>query len=114
MESGLNDSREARAARNQAMFRAVNERLKDLNQAFSAIVGTYSITCECADTECVEPVEVTPDEYAAVRHEANQFMVLPGHVYPDVEKVVKEVDAYAVVAKEGLAGEIAVADAAGE
>ena len=114
MEASFEESRRVRAARNQSMFRAVNERLREMNEGFSSLAGTSTITCECADPECVEPLEITPDEYAAVRHEAAQFAVLPGHVYPDVERVVQELDGHTVVEKIGVGSEIAAARHGGD
>jgi hypothetical protein len=107
MEAVAQEEREARAARNQALFRSVNERLEDLNEAFTAITGTFTIACECADTTCVQMIEVDPDEYSAVRAEPRQFLVRPGHVFPDVESVVSESDDYVVVEKFGEAGDVA-------
>jgi hypothetical protein len=103
------DEREVRAARNQSLFRAVNEQMRALDQAFATVTETFTIACECADTSCVERLEIHPHEYLAVRSEPRQFAVLPGHVYPDVETVVRESYAYVVVEKIAGAGEVAEA-----
>ena len=100
------DEREVRAARNQALFRAVNERIRDVTEGLASITETFVIACECADIECIETLAIPPDEYVAVRGEPRQFAVLPGHVYPDVERVVEERDAYVVVEKTGAAAEV--------
>jgi hypothetical protein len=91
------DAREIRAAQNQAMFRAINERITELNQAFEEILGTFSITCECADLSCITLIEIPYDDYRAVRENPRRFVVLPDHVYPDVETVVSRADGYTVV-----------------
>jgi len=91
--------REVRAARNQAMFRAINEQMTRLNEAFEMLTGTYVIACECADTHCIETLEIATEQYEAVRKEPNRFAVLPGHIYPDVEAVVEETERYVVVEK---------------
>jgi hypothetical protein len=109
MNSHSQHEREARAARNQSLFRAVNERLEDLNHAFESVSDTFTIACECADTTCVEMVQIKSEEYEAVRAEPRHFVVCPDHVYPDVEVVVREVEGFVVVEKMGLAGEIAEA-----
>jgi hypothetical protein len=95
--------RQVRAARNQSMFRMVNERLTELNEAFQSIDGGYVIACECADVGCTEMLTITADAYEAIRREPNRFAVLPDHVYPDVETVVDEHPGYVVVAKHGAA-----------
>ena len=107
MESSSQDEREVRAARNQALFRAINEKLKTLNEAFAEVTDTFTIACECADTACIAMIEIHPHEYAAVRAEPRHFAVLPGHVYPDVEVVVRESDGYVVVEKTLAAAEAA-------
>src|SRR3954451_6318609 len=101
--------RQVRAARNQAMFRAINEKMTQLNKAWQALDNTYLIACECADTLCTETLSITADEYEAIRKEPNRFAVLPGHVYPDVEEIVEERDAYVGVDKVAVAAEVAEA-----
>jgi hypothetical protein len=116
MEPSPQDERELRAARNQALFRAINEKLKTLNEAFAEVTNTFTIACECADTACLAMIEIDPHEYAAMRAEPRRFAVLPGHVYPDVEFVVHESDGYVVVEKTLAAAEAAemLARATGE
>jgi hypothetical protein len=99
MKAGTQRDREVRAARNQAMFRAVNEKLRELNQAFSKISETYAIACECADTSCVRTLDVSMEEYLTVRAHPNRFVVLAAHVIPDVESTVARNDGYAIVEK---------------
>lgn len=107
MEENSQHERELRAARNQSLFRAVNEKLMELNDAVAALSETSVIACECADASCVETLEISGEEYAAVREEPRRFAVLPGHVYPDVENVVSESDRYVVVEKIAAAGDTA-------
>ena len=115
MES-YKDEREIRAARNQSMFRAINEKITELNFAVDDWSRTYVVACECADTRCVASLEITQEAYAAVRREPHRFVVLPGHVYPEVEHVVEEFDNYVVVEKERAAAEVAeaLADGSGD
>ena len=53
METANQRDRDLRAARNQALFRVVNEKMRELNEAFSDVSETYAIACECADVSCV-------------------------------------------------------------
>ena len=107
MDADSLNEREVRAARNQSLFRAVNEKIRDLNEAFSSLTETFVIACECADTTCIRTLEISRDEYVAVRKEPRHFAVLNGHVYPEVEKVVGETERYVIVEKNAVAGEIA-------
>jgi hypothetical protein len=93
------DERQERIGRNEALFRSVNERLEDLNDAFATLTGTFRVVCECGDGSCAEQVTVTVREYERVRAEPDLFVVRPGHVAPDVEQVVEAHHGYEVVRK---------------
>ena len=99
MDDGSRHDREVRAARNQALFRSVNEKLRDLNDAFADVSETYAIACECANTTCVETVEIPMQDYLEVRAHPNRFVVLTAHIIPDVESVVAGTDGYVIVEK---------------
>ena len=101
--------REVRAARNQALFRAVNEKMRKLNDDVASPTGNFTIACECADTSCLEMIEMIPGDYLAMRSEPRHFVVLPGHVLTEVETVVRKGDSYVVVAKVETAAKVAEA-----
>jgi hypothetical protein len=93
-----------RAARNQSLYREINERLEDFNEVFSRIADLDpEWLCECADENCVEPMRMSLGEYETLRSQSNRFAVLPGHVYAEVERVVTENERYVVVEKLGAA-----------
>lgn len=98
--------REVRAARNQALFRSINEKLRELNEAMSAASRTFVIACECADTSCLATFDIPAERYEQIRANPAHFAVRPGHVYPEVEDVVEETegDPFVVVRKRGAAG----------
>ena len=73
----VHEDREIRAARNQALFRAVNEKLGKLNEVFATLAGTLSIACECADSNCITLLEVSPAAYREARRSPRTFVVLP-------------------------------------
>jgi hypothetical protein len=98
---------EIRAARNQALFRAINDELRG-----SRADGDEShlrIACECADSGCVETLAIELERYTRIRDDATQFAVLPGHVYPEVEVIIAEHSGFVVVEKTGEAARVAVA-----
>jgi hypothetical protein len=101
--------REQRAAKNQSLFREVNERIEPLNQAFTSINRTNDFVCECADESCAEMIALSVAEYESVRAAPNRFLVAPGeeHVWDDVERIVEKRDRYWVVEKLGHAAGIA-------
>jgi hypothetical protein len=103
--------RNERAARNQSIFREVNERVVALEQGgLQELDGDGSLVhaiCECANAGCHEPIVMDIVGYTAVRSSPLLFVVKPGHEWPDVEHVVAERDGYVVVEKVGETGEMA-------
>jgi hypothetical protein len=97
------------AAHDQSLFRGVNERLRELNEAFEA-VDDSEFLCECARQECMQPVSIPISAYEEVRRVPTHFAVAPGveHVFADVERVFEEHGAYWVVEKFGVAGVAAI------
>lgn len=97
-------ARDDRAARNEALFRRVNERLEEVNEAFHTVVDDAEFVCECASIDCVERIELPLAEYEAVRSVPTQFVVKPTHVLPESEQIVEERGEYTIVEKVGHAG----------
>ena len=83
-----------KAARNQSLFREVNERIDQL-----ALGGEIEFVCECADLECSDTIVMTRSEYAAVRENPHGFPIKPGHEDPEIERVVDRHPRYLVVEK---------------
>jgi hypothetical protein len=101
-------SREERVAKNEALFREVNERIKRMNEHLDTR-NEADFICECGDADCTQPVSLTLAEYEDVRSRGTHFAVVPGHVAPDIERVVAHYSRFAVVEKtEARAAGIAV------
>jgi hypothetical protein len=99
-----------RAAQNQSLYRTINERIKELNQTFAqAGVENSEWICECADTDCTLRLSATLSEYETVRSNPRTFMISPGHVYPEVERVLDENDRFMIVEKLAHSGQVAEA-----
>src|SRR3954470_20088224 len=96
---------EERAARNEALFRAVNEEIRDVDRRFG--VSASSFICECADDKCVVRLSVPPAVYTATRANSTRFLVAPDHEDPSLERVVERHDGFFVVEKFGTAGDVA-------
>jgi hypothetical protein len=100
--------RHERLARNESIFREVNERIEDL--AKSGDFGAFEsiqILCECGNAECQEPLHVSVAEYERVRGEPTDFFVAPGHAIPAIEKVIDHAQNFEVVRKLEEEGELA-------
>jgi hypothetical protein len=102
---------EERLAKNEAIFREINERTRSLQERFGPEDPTTAFEeflCECGDQLCVERVKLTIREYESVRDEPTQFVIRPGHSMPQIERIVIEHERYVVVVKLDDAAEIAV------
>ncbi len=58
-----------------------------------------SFRCECDDDACIETILMSAEEYQRVHHKTKYFVVVPGHVAPDLEEVITSFSSYAQVAK---------------
>jgi hypothetical protein len=101
MSSGLEQ-----VARNQIVFRAVNERIAELTRRLNK-TGVCLFICECGDPACAESLEVLWEEYEAVRADPARFIVLDGHQRRGVERVVDGNGRYLVVERIAVAAELA-------
>jgi len=102
------DDRERRIGRNEALYRSVNERIEDLNEAFGTLTDTMTVVCECGDGSCAQQIDVPVADYERVRSDPELFLIVPGHEIADVEDVVERHDAFDVVRKrEGGPAEVA-------
>jgi hypothetical protein len=101
--------RQERAARNQSLFREVNERIKNVNDGFHVFTTLNDWVCECAIDSCVERIEMTTQEYEHVRQNGARFFVAPKdeHVWPEAERVVERLPNYWIVEKIELGARIA-------
>lgn len=90
-----------KAARNQSLFREVNDQIAGLNETFEQFAPTGDWVCECAESTCMETISMTLTEYEALRADGNRFAVRPGHERADVEEVVEANERYLVVSKLG-------------
>lgn len=100
------DSRETRLAKNETLFREVNERIEAaVGRVGRADGHIYEFVCECSNTDCTLFLPLTLAEYEAVRSDSRQFIVAPGHDLPEIEEVISRTAGYQVVVKQGEAAE---------
>jgi hypothetical protein len=91
-----------RQARNEALFREVNERIAQLGERAQAWSpdGRVEFLCECGEGEgCGQRVSVPIDVYERVRSQDDRFVVRPGHETPELEQAIEWTDEYVVVDK---------------
>lgn len=96
--------RKQRIVKNEQEFRDYNNRrlqVEDVSPTDTEALLPF--VCECGDTDCIETLAVTPAQFVDAHSAPNRFLVKPGHVYPDVERITVEQPTYAIVEKYGSA-----------
>ena|SRR5579862_712101 len=102
------DARERRLVENEAVFREVNEHIKEAAGAASAREPhVYEFLCECSNSDCTILLELSLVEYEHVRRDPTRFVVAPGHDLPEIEDVIFRSNRYQMVRKRGAAAAIA-------
>ena len=95
--------RDEARARNEELFRNVNERIETVSQTVAQDDPLMQYLCECDSRSCYERVRATRGEYESVRSQPTHFIVLAGHQDPRVERVILSNDRFLVVEKQGAA-----------
>ena len=88
----MDEAQKKRLAMNEALFRDVNERIREISDTFGQKDATYDFLCECSDPGCAEKVVLTPEQYEHVRADSTRFVVAKGHAMPEIESVVAQAD----------------------
>jgi len=70
-------------------------------QDADAIRDVVPFVCECGDTDCIEGMEMTVDDYMSAHSAPDLFTVKPGHVFPEAETVVESHDSFWLAEKDG-------------
>jgi hypothetical protein len=100
------EAREERLAKNEVLFRSVNEAIEQQALRFGGI-DEYEFICECASRTCLDRITLTLRQYEHIRADGTRFFVAPGHANVELEKVVERAARYHVVQKDGAAGIVA-------
>ena len=104
----MDEAEERRKAENEAIFRDANERIRDARVELLSTTGPTPFLCECSAPECRTIVMLELADYEFARSNARHFIVADGH--PDGGgDPVRDGDGYTIVAKDGVAGEVAEA-----
>lgn len=101
--------RVTRRARNQTLFREVNERIAELLNRLDGEAATQSFICECSRTGCTDMIDVPLATYSRVRDDPTLFLLAVGHEDPSHEDVIEIHDGYLIAkTKPGIASQMAV------
>jgi hypothetical protein len=92
--------RKQRIVKNEQEFRDYNNRrLQAEDVPATDAEDMIPFVCECGNEDCIETLAITAAQFVEAHAAPNRFLVKPGHVYPDVERVITEEHTYAVVEK---------------
>ena len=94
------NERKRRIGENEAIFRNVNEQVRELTETLATATGTMKVVCECGARSCTDQFEITTDAYAQVRSDSTLFVVKPGHDLPETETVVDKNEIFWTVQKD--------------
>jgi hypothetical protein len=97
MSESNGNSREQRVVKNETEFRAYNARREQLERGVAD--GPLPFVCECGDEHCIRALEATAEEWERAHSQEDLFLVLPGHVFPEYERVVEQREGHWVVQK---------------
>jgi hypothetical protein len=99
------DPQLARIARNESIFRRVNEAIAQVSndledRSWTPNGNEVEFHCECGREGCLERFSMSVEAYEAAHRERDRFVLVPAHVASSIENVVERDDAYVVVDKQ--------------
>ena len=94
-------------ARNEILFREVNERVEEINDALNGRSDEPAMifVCECGNTNCHEQITMARAQYEALRANPLHFAVLPGHEDMRIARVVAQHQGFLVAEKSFIVAE---------
>lgn len=93
-------------------MRANEELMEELNRRMERLLGEIreqdddddrdapiAFLCECSHLDCRERINLEPSRFDRIHRDPDQFILVPGHEVPDVERVVDQFGDHLVVRK---------------
>jgi hypothetical protein len=93
------DHEDSRLARRVANAEANGRRINEAIERGEGGAGSAVFVCECGYVGCNATVELSIEDYEAVRTDFNRFLIVPGHEIEAVEEVVERHRRHLVVLK---------------
>jgi len=91
--------RNSDAVINEINARVRNEWIEMMRANVGDEVGVDKYVCECSYGGCVSTMELTHEEYEAIRDDGTRFAIAVNHEDPETDGVVAEYERYTVVEK---------------
>jgi hypothetical protein len=104
------DAREERLARNESLFRDLNEQIEFVAKPLDPDAHLFAFFCECSNIDCTLSMPMPLTVYEEVRADPTTFVVAPGHDLPEIEEVVRRTAEYQIVRKHGDAARLVTED----
>ncbi len=108
----VKSSSELRLAENEVLFREANEEVPKALAALKSAAESEGhgslvknvdmllhFSCECSDENCRKKIILKPSKYRELHQNRSQFLLIPGHNVPEIERIVLNEDKYMVVEK---------------
>jgi hypothetical protein len=94
-------SRNERLVENEVIFRDANKNVQEFIEIDTDLPldKTYQFYCECSRPDCLEHIKLTISKYKELHQKKRHFVILTGHEFKEVEKVIKKNADYEVVEK---------------
>lgn len=99
MSVDRDEVRRERLLKNEQAFRDYNNRRVSFEQDAETTDELVPFVCECGDSECIEGMQMTLDDYMSAHSDPARFAVKPGHFFPEAERVIGEHDRFWLVEK---------------
>jgi hypothetical protein len=100
---GYKKQSELKRAENEVVFKQQNESIKRQTSRLlpheDKATFPVNFTCECADENCREQVQLTIVQFNRNSKNSKHFIIRPGHEQPDVEHVIEMGEGFNVVEK---------------
>lgn len=87
------------ATDNEIASRKRNEWIEATSASFGTTARLDRYVCECSFSGCSSTMDLSREEYEAVRRDGSRFAISINHEDPEIERVVVEYPRYAVVEK---------------
>jgi hypothetical protein len=92
------DVRAERLAKNEVLFRSVNENIAGMERRSRLDAG---FICECSQLQCSEIIPISVEEWELIHQDRSKFVLVPGHEEAEIERILSQPDGYLVVEKIG-------------
>lgn len=99
-DNAWSEVRQERAEKNEREFRAYNDRRVAAERP--AAWSEVPVVCECGNRGCWAALDITFEEFRDAHSRPGQFVIIPGHVMPSIERVVAEYETHWIVEKFSL------------